>query len=480
MNRQNFFGHLVLALAIIMVAAFAGQVRRWQQERPARAPRAERGVLRPHVGAPARERVPAEMKALVRFRAGISAAEVASVASRFGDRVLDHYEFVSGLIAVTDADGIDEAELAAYRALPQVEYAEPNYVINLEPEFRQPAAHPARGEVALSLGNMSNGPNDPLFSEQWSLVNTGQREGRPQADIGAARAWARTQGSDRVVIAVLESGVDYTHPDLMNNMWVRPASLAPYTDAQLGTVDDVNGYNAADNTGDPMDENGHGTHCAGIIGAEGNNGLGIAGVNWRVEIMPLKFISRGGYGTTRAAIEAINYVIARKRDGVNVRIISASWGSTQRSRALQDAIKRAGEEGILFVAAAGNAGADADRTPHYPASYDLPNIISVAAMNRRDELASFSNYGARRVHIAAPGAEVLSTWLGGQFEEHSGTSMATPTVAGVAALILSVEPDLTVAQLRERLLQSVDPVDSLRGRVSSGGRLNAARAVGAE
>ncbi len=479
MNRQNFFGHLALALAIITVAAFAGQVRRWQHERRIETPRAERGVLRPSMGAPERRGLPAEMKALVRFRAGTSAGDMASIAARFGDQVLDQYEFVGGLVAVTDTDGIDEAELAAYRALAQVEYAEPNYVINLEPEFREPAARRPRLSYAPSL-SLNDGPNDPLFGEQWSLVNTGQREGRPQADIGAGRAWARTQGSERIVIAVLDSGVDYTHPDLMNNMWVRPANLAPYADEQLGTVDDVNGYNAADNTGDPMDENGHGTHCAGIIGAEGNNGVGITGVNWRVEIMPLKFMSRGGYGTTRAAIEAINYVIARKRDGVNVRVISASWGSTTASRALRDAIKRAGEEGILFVAAAGNAGTDADRTPHYPASYDLPNVISVAAMNRRDELASFSNYGARRVHIAAPGAEILSTWLNGQYEEHSGTSMATPTVAGVAALILSVEPDLSVAQLRERLLQSVDQVESLRGRISSGGRLNAARAVGAE
>jgi subtilisin family serine protease len=194
----------------------------------------------------------------------------------------------------------------------------------------------------------------------------------------------------------------------------------------------------------------------------------------------LKFIDASGSGTTKDAIKAINYVINRKRAGVNVRIISASWGSTMYSKALEDAIREAGDEGILFIAASGNASADADRSPHYPASYDLPNVMSVAALNRHDQLASFSNYGAKSVHIAAPGAEILSTWLNGDFREASGTSMATPEVAGVAALVLAAEPDLSMKQLRERLLKSVDKLDSLSGKVSSGGRINAARAVGAD
>ena len=425
--------------------------------------------------------------ALIRFRSGVSAAEASRIAARFGDGIIDRIESVNGLVAVADSDGIDANELAAYRALPQVEYAESNYYIGLEPEPHlapsdlSVASRSARAREAFeSLSRSGAEPNDPMFRDQWALANSGQREGTPQADIGAQRAWAQTTGSNTVVIAVLDSGVDYTHLDLAGNMWTRPAALAPYTDAQLGAINDTHGFDAADRDGDPMDDNGHGTHCAGIIGAEGNNGVGITGVNWNVQIMPLRFMSRGGFGTTRAAIEAINYVIERKQAGVNVRVISASWGSTQRSRALEDAIRRAGDEGILFIAASGNSSADADRSPHYPASYDLPNVISVAALNRRDELASFSNYGARRVHIAAPGAEILSTWLGNQFEEHSGTSMATPVVSGVAALVLAVEPNLSVRELRERLLSSVDSLDSLNGRVASGGRINAARAVGAE
>jgi subtilisin family serine protease len=229
-----------------------------------------------------------------------------------------------------------------------------------------------------------------------------------------------------------------------------------------------------------MDQNGHGTHCAGIIGAEGGNNIGIAGVNWKVQIMPLKFMNAGGFGTTKDAIEAINYAIDRKHAGVNVRVINASWGSTMKSRALEDVIRKAEEAGILFVAASGNASTDTDRRPHYPASYNVGNIISVAALDHNDELASFSNYGAKSVHVAAPGVDILSTWLGNEYEKHSGTSMATPVVAGVAALVLSERPNLSVDQLREVLLESVDKLPALSGKVSTGGRINAAKAVGAE
>ena len=193
--------------------------------------------------------------------------------------------------------------------------------------------------------------------------------------------------------------------------------------------------------------------------------------------MPLKFLGRGGYGTTKDAIEAINYAIERKKAGVNIRVISASWGSTAYSRALEDVIRKAGEEGILFVAAAGNASTDNDKTPHYPSSYKLPNVISVAALDRFDNLASFSNYGVKSVHIAAPGKEIMSTWLKGDYREASGTSMATPYVSGVAALALSAEPNLSVEKLREKLLKSVDKLDGLGGKIETGGRINAAKAV---
>jgi subtilisin family serine protease len=224
-------------------------------------------------------------------------------------------------------------------------------------------------------------------------------------------------------------------------------------------------------------DNGHGTHCAGIIGAEGENEVGIAGVNWKVKIMPLKFMNAGGFGTTKDAIEAINYVIERKKAGVNVRIISASWGSTQKSRALEEIIRKAYENDILFVAAAGNASTNNDRSPHYPSNYNVANVISVAALDRNDQLARFSNYGPKSVAIAAPGAEILSTWLGDGYEEKSGTSMATPVVSGVAALIIAENPRISVDDLRKRILASVDPLPALKGKILSGGRINAAKAL---
>jgi thermitase len=462
MNRQNFLGHLALALALIALAALAGQMRRWQ-------PRSN-GVLvsgSPGGGQVTR-RVPTRPGVLVRFRPGTTVDKMKNIARRLHDRVEDEIEAVNGLAVIEGEDNETAEEVAAqYRSLSElVEYAEPSYEIRLDHQLPGVAPH--------------EHPDDPMFGEQWSLENTGQSGGKSQADISALRAWAKTVGSDKVVVAVIDSGVDYTHQDLMNNIWVRPPDINEYTDDELGTIDDTYGFNAVSDNGDPMDQNGHGTHCAGIIGAEGGNGLGIAGVNWEVEIMPLKFINANGSGTTKDAIKAINYAIDRKRAGVNVRVISASWGSTMYSKALEDVIREAGEEGILFIAASGNASADADKTPHYPASYNLPNVMSVAAMNRQDEMAPFSNYGAKSVHIAAPGAEILSTWLGGEFREASGTSMATPEVAGVAALVLSAEPDLSMKELRERLLKSVDKLDSLTGKISSGGRINAAKAVGAD
>jgi subtilisin family serine protease len=476
MNRRNYTLHFALAGALVVLAAAAGRVERWEGRREVTVRREV--VVVPPAAPPPLAAVEGEEgdepEVLVRFRPGVSVERMDEIAASLGDRVEDEIESVEGLASIDDLDDREAERVAAeYASLPEVEYAEPNYRIKLDPV------------ATVGLGGRSasplppGGPNDPLLGEQWGLVNTGQRNGRAEADISAFAAWDKTHGSRKVVVAVLDSGVDYTHPDLAGNMWRRPADLEMYFDDELGTIDDAEGFSAVEYERDPMDENGHGTHCAGIVGAEGDNNLGITGVNWKVEIMPLKFMGRGGFGSTKDAIAAINYVIARKKDGVNVRVISASWGSQQRSKALEDVIRKAGDADILFVAAAGNDGADADRRPHYPSGYKLPNVMSVAALDRRDELASFSNYGAKGVHVAAPGKEILSTWLGGKYEEHSGTSMATPFVAGVAGLILSVEPNLSVKELRDRLTNTVDKLDSLKGKVASGGRVNAARAVGA-
>src|SRR6267142_4209688 len=461
MNRNNFLPHVALALILILVAAFAGQLRKWQWKRTVRImPGADKRHDAINNGQIASDE-PNEFsppEVLVRFKPGVRAETIKRITSGLHDRVEDEIESVPGLEAIDDLDNADAESVAlAYRGLPEVEYAEPSYEISVD-------------DAGLGLGPVR--PRDPRFAEQWALANDGQNGGKQGADVSAMRAWAVTTGSDKVVVAVLDSGVDYTHSDLAANIWVRPASVAPYEDNNLGTIQDFHGYNAIENNADPMDDNGHGTHCAGIIGAEGGNDIGIAGVNWKIQIMPLKFMNAGGFGTTKDAIEAVNYVIDRKKHGVNVRVISASWGSTQKSLALEDVIRKAYEAGILFVAASGNASTDNDRSPHYPSSYNIGNVISVAALDRNDQLASFSNYGAKSVHVAAPGKEILSTWLENGFKESSGTSMATPVVAGVAALVLSKNPNLSVDELRKRLLDSVDKLPSLKGKVVTGGRIN--------
>jgi subtilisin family serine protease len=466
MNRNNFFIHLALALVLILVAAFAGQLSRWRKQwRSHMGPMPATEKKQPTTAeeiALTETRSFGSPEVLVKFKSGVSNEAIEALTSRFHDRIEDRIENAEGWEAIDDLDNADAASIVAqYSQLPEVEYAEPNFEINLEETGAGPL------EPVL--------PHDPQFNDQWALANSGQRGGKQGADISATLAWATTTGSDKVVVAVLDTGVDYTHEDLATNMWVRPATMEPYHDSELGTIDDVNGYNAIDSASDPMDDNGHGTHCAGIIGAEGENNIGIAGVNWKVQIMPLKFMNAGGSGTTKDAIEAINYVINRKKAGVNVRIISASWGSTQRSRALGDVIRKAYENDILFVAAAGNSSVDNDRRPHYPSSY--PNVISVAALDRHDKLASFSNFGVKSVMIAAPGVDILSTWLGNEYEEKSGTSMATPVVSGVAALLLAKNPRMTVDDLRKRLMDSTDPIVALKGKSVTGGRINAAKAL---
>jgi len=471
MNRQNIWIHITIAVIVIAFAAVLGQLRHLQSELRFGTDRAEVKSAPKQPIAKKRAVNDTEHEVLVKFRSNVSLADIKKLAAKQNDAVEDNYEKIKGLTAIDDLDGLPAEQVAAqYSAMSDVvEHAEPNNTINLEPteEYRQVPQMPASSSL----------PDDPLFNEQWALNNTGQNGGKKDAHIAALAAWQKNVGSKSIVVAVLDTGVDYTHSDLRGNMWMRPDQIPAYSDAELGNVNDLRGFNAEDNQSDPMDDNGHGTHCAGIIGAEGNNGEGIAGINWNVEIMPLKFLGRSGSGSTKDAIEAINYAIDRKQNGVNVRIISASWGSTARSKALEDAIRAAGEAGILFVAAAGNSSTNNDNRPHFPSNYDLPNVISVAATDKNDVLASFSNFGVKTVHIAAPGREIVSTWLNDDYREASGTSMATPYVSGAAALILALDSRMPVEKLRERLLKSVDKLDSLNGKVESGGRLNAAKAV---
>jgi subtilisin family serine protease len=465
MSRNKYILYVALVLVIILVFAFASQVRRLQKQLrssvriiPAESKSREDVAQNEFDQDAARSSRP---EVLVKFRAGVSAQTIEQITARFHDQIQDEIEAVPGLTAIDDPDNLEAGAIAAqYQALPEVEYAEANYEVSL-------------GEGDKSLTRVP----EPRPEQQWALRNDGRNGGMKEADISAVQAWATTKGSDEIVVAVLDTGVEYTHADLLNNIWTRPASLKPYQDRDLGTVDDVHGYNAVGNDGDPLDDNGHGTNCAGIIGAECGNDLGICGVNWKTQIMPLRFANAGGFGSLADAVEAINYAIDRKQAGVNIRVINVSWGLTEHSRALEDVIRKAYEAGILFVAASGSSNTNNDMRPRYPAGYDIGNIISVAATDRNNTLAPFSNYGLKSVHIAAPGKDMLTTGLGNDYEQRSETSMAAAVVSGVAALALSAHPGLSVDQLRLLLLESVDKLPELRGKVSSGGRINAAKAV---
>ncbi len=319
-------------------------------------------------------------------------------------------------------------------------------------------------------------PNDSQYSQLWGLNNIGQTGGTVDADIDAAEAWEISTGSSSIVVGVIDTGVDYTHPDLAANIWTNPGEIAGngIDDDGNGFVDDIHGYDFVNNDGDPMDDNSHGTHVAGTIAGAGNNGQGVAGVNWTSSIMGLKFLSGSGSGYTSDAVRAVNYAtMMRTTFGINVRVTNNSWGGGGSSLLMQNAIQASGDAGILFVAAAGNDGTNNDVSPHYPSNYDLANVLSVAATDRNDNLAYFSNYGVSTVHLAAPGVAVYSTLPGGGYGSYSGTSMATPHVAGVAALAWSVDSEASVDDVRHALLRGTDSLGSLNGKVATGGRLNA-------
>ncbi len=361
--------------------------------------------------------------------------------------------------------GLTVAEaVRAYEADPDVEYAEPNFRVF-------PTAT----------------PNDTYYARNlWGLNNTGQtiagRAGTPDADIDAPEAWDTTTGSAGTVVAVIDEGMDVNHPDLRDNVWANPGEVAGnrVDDDRNGYVDDVNGYDFANNDASVYDGTGddHGTHVAGTIAAVGNNSTGVTGVSWDAQLASLKFLGATS-GTTLDAIEAVNYAVAE-----GIKISNNSWGGGGYSQGLRDAIARADAQGHIFIAAAGNGGSDGrgdnnDSTPHYPSSYDVPNVVAVAATDNRDALGTFSNYGPRSVDLAAPGVDIASTLPANSYGYYSGTSMATPHVSGVAALLKSRTPTLDDAQMKGRLLNTVDKKSNLTNRVLTGGRLNAQKALAA-
>lgn len=306
-------------------------------------------------------------------------------------------------------------------------------------------------------------PNDPYLSDLYGL-----------SKMDAFSAWDLTTGSSSVVVAVIDTGVYYNHADLAGNMVVNASEIPSnlIDDDANGFVDDYLGYDFYDRDGDPVDEHGHGTHCAGIVGGRGDNATGVVGINWNVGILPVRVLGPGGGGNDADVASGIQYAVQR-----GASIISLSLGGADESSVLDNAIEYARAAGVLVVAAAGNDSTNNDSFPTYPASSSLDNVVAVAGSNSSDELASFSNYGRTSVDVAAPGQAIVSTYLADSYNSLSGTSMATPYVAGIAALMKAAKPALSYSDLKSVLINSVDQLDALQGKVVSGGRVNAYRAV---
>ncbi len=349
--------------------------------------------------------------------------------------------------------------------------------------------HPAIENVELNYHISINEPaaavDDVHYNQLWSLKNTGQDingvTGVAGADIDAETAWQKTTGSKAVVVGVIDTGLNYNHEDLVNNVWTNFAELngkPGIDDDGNGYIDDIHGWDAFDNDGDPMDENAHGTHVAGTIGAEGNNGIGVVGVNHEISIVGCRFLGPTGSGTTAGAIGCLDYMLAVKEiNGLNVKVTNNSWGGGPHSQALEDAIIKHNEAGILFVSAAGNNGSDNDKNDYYPANYNVPNVMSIASTTNKDNKSGFSQYGLSTVDMGAPGSDIASTGLGNTYIWMSGTSMASPQVSGAAALLASVDESISIADMKNILMTTGDSIAGLAGKTVSGKRLNVANAV---
>lgn len=363
---------------------------------------------------------------------------------------------LNGRIAKFKLEGMSVKDaISKLSANPAVAYAEPDYILTADAT-----------------------PNDEFYDLLWGLHNTGQTGGTDDADIDAAEAWDITTGDSSVVVGVIDTGVQYDHPDLVNNMWMNPGEIAGngVDDDANGYVDDIYGIDTVNGDTDPMDDQGHGTHVSGTIGAEGNNSIGVVGVNHDVSIVGCKFLGADGSGSTSGAIECIDYMVSLKQAGVNLKALNNSWGGGGFSASLEASIQAAADEDILFVAAAGNDGVNNDNSPHYPSSYEVDNVVAVASTTHTDGDSGFS-YGLVSVDLGAPGTDIGSTYVDDSYVYASGTSMATPHVAGAAALVWSINPDLTAVEMKQLLMDSGDVNAFLTGKSVSGKRLNVYNAL---
>lgn len=451
LHRPGFKCGFLICLCVLAAISLAIRLPRMRASEEARA--ARRARMLQGLDRPKSSYVPGEV--LVRFRAQTSEQEKLNVHALVGTRVERRFDSVPHLEKAALPEGMSVPEaIAKYRGQPSVLYAEPNYIVH-----------------ALQSQTI---PNDPQFPQQWNLHNTGQNGGTAGADIHAPQAWNLTKGSSNVVVAVIDTGVDYTHPDLSSQIWSAPV---PYTVTR--TQGDVftcpagaHGFNAVAGSCDPMDDFGHGTHVSGIMGAATNNSVGIAGINWNIQILACKFLDSQGQGDLGGAITCLDMVKSLKDSGINIVASNNSWGGGPFAQSLYDAIAAQQQSGILFIAAAGNDFLDNDLAPGYPADYSLPNVISVAASTNQDEFATFSNLGRRTTHLTAPGDHILSTTPNNTYSVLSGTSMATPHVTGVAALLAAQNSSRDWRTIKNLLLSGGDSVAALASTIS-GKRLSA-------
>ena len=319
----------------------------------------------------------------------------------------------------------------------------------------------AEPDIAVQAKAAAVYPNNPYFSDQWGLSNANG------VSIDAPQAWSVTTGNPATMVAVLDTGIDLGNPAFAGRIWTNPDPSG--SDGHPG---DVHGWNFVSNNPNVQDDDGHGTHVSGILGATGNNGYGVAGVDWNAQIMPVKVLDAFGNGTTDEVVAGIYYAVEH-----GARVINASWGGGPFSQAMDNAIQFAAIHNVVFVTAAGNDGTNSDIVPSYPGSYRLPNEITVAAVDSSGNLASFSDYGPHTVDLAAPGVGIWST-IPGSFAQYSGTSMATPFVSGVVSLLAGIHPNYRATQLVQQVLATTKPLPGLSGKTITGGIVDAAQAVG--
>jgi len=398
---------------------------------------------------------------IVRLHENSSVDELEKINDLFGARILRPLALPRAYlvqIVKPDINSVEKAVRDYTKQAAVIAYAEPDYIAFTTQVF----------------------PNDISFGELYGLHNTGQSGGTADADIDAPEAWTIATGAHHIVVGVIDTGIDTDHPDLAANIWINPGEIQGdnIDNDNNGFIDDIHGWDFYGDDSDPSDDNSHGTHVSGTIAAVGNNATGVVGVCWQATLVALKFLGAGGSGTHSDAADALMYAAALKRNGIaTVRLTSNSWGGGGPSQVLEDSISENEMEDILFVAAAGNDASDNDAQPHHPSSYTNNSVISVASTDRNDLLSGFSNYGAISVDLGAPGSSIYSTVPNNGYGNKSGTSMATPQVAGVIALMYSVAPGATVSEIKDALFDGTDPIPALTGKCVTGGRLNAHKAI---